>query len=56
MTRYALTIEFDGGPFFGLQRQDNGPSVQQAIEDAAFAVTGEMAPLRESRTYTPKQR
>ena len=41
MTRYALTIEFDGGPFFGLQRQDNGPSVQQAIEDAAFAVTGE---------------
>lgn len=41
MTRYALTLEFDGGPFFGLQRQDNGPTVQQAVEDAAHAVTGE---------------
>lgn len=27
----------------GWQRQDHGPSVQQAIEDAAFAVTGERA-------------
>ncbi|WAT18818.1 tRNA pseudouridine(38-40) synthase TruA [Aurantiacibacter sp. MUD11] len=45
MTRFALTIEFDGGPFFGLQRQDNGPSVQQAIEDAAHAVTGEEVTL-----------
>jgi tRNA pseudouridine38-40 synthase len=41
MTRYALTIEFDGGPFMGLQRQAHGPSIQQAIEDAAFTVTGE---------------
>ena len=41
MTRFALTIEFDGGPFMGLQRQSHGPSVQQAIEDAVFAVTGE---------------
>jgi len=41
MTRFALTIEFDGGPFMGLQRQAHGPSVQQAVEDAAFAVTGE---------------
>ena len=45
MTRFALTIEFDGGPFFGLQRQDNGPSVQQSIEDAAHAVTGEKVTL-----------
>lgn len=41
MTRFALTLEFDGGPFMGLQRQSHGPSVQQAVEDAAFAVTGE---------------
>lgn len=41
MTRFALTIEFDGRPFMGWQRQDHGPSVQQAIEDAAHAVTGE---------------
>lgn len=43
MTRFALTIEFDGRPFMGWQRQDHGPSVQAAIEDAAHAVTGEDA-------------
>lgn len=41
MTRFAFTIEFDGGPYMGWQRQDHGPSVQQAIEDAIFAITGE---------------
>ena len=41
MTRFALTLEFDGRPFMGLQRQKHGPSVQQAVEDAAKAVTGE---------------
>ena len=41
MTRFALTVEFDGRPFMGWQRQDHGPSVQQAIEDAAYLVTGE---------------
>lgn len=43
--RYALTIEFDGTPFFGLQRQSHGPSVQQAIEDALTRITGETATL-----------
>ncbi|MCX7676461.1 MAG: tRNA pseudouridine(38-40) synthase TruA [Alteraurantiacibacter sp.] len=41
MTRFALTLEYDGSPFMGLQRQDHGPSVQQAVEEAAFRVTGE---------------
>jgi tRNA pseudouridine38-40 synthase len=41
MTRFAFTVEFDGRPFMGWQRQSHGPSVQQAIEDAIFAVTGE---------------
>ncbi|OBV11403.1 tRNA pseudouridine(38-40) synthase TruA [Erythrobacter dokdonensis] len=41
MTRFALTLEFDGTPFFGLQRQSNGPSVQQAVEDALHRITGE---------------
>ena len=41
MTRFALTVEFDGTPFMGLQRQPHGPSVQQAVEDAAKRVTGE---------------
>lgn len=41
MTRFALTLEFDGGPFMGLQRQAHGPSVQQSVEEAVLAVTGE---------------
>ncbi len=43
MTRFALTIEYDGRPFMGWQHQAHGPSVQQAIEDAARAITGENA-------------
>ncbi|MES2445160.1 MAG: tRNA pseudouridine(38-40) synthase TruA [Pseudomonadota bacterium] len=41
MTRFALTIEYDGRPFMGWQRQDHGPSVQAAIEAAVRQVTGE---------------
>ena len=41
MTRFALTLEFDGTPFMGLQRQAHGPSVQQAVEEAVLATTGE---------------
>ncbi|MBD3730450.1 MAG: tRNA pseudouridine(38-40) synthase TruA [Sphingomonadales bacterium] len=53
MTRFALTIEFDGTPFFGLQRQAHGPSVQQALEEAATAVTGEKVTLHSAgRTDT----
>ncbi|MEX2202017.1 MAG: tRNA pseudouridine(38-40) synthase TruA [Dongiaceae bacterium] len=41
MTRWKLTIEYDGGPFVGWQRQDNGPSVQASLEEAVFAFCGE---------------
>ena len=43
MTRWKLTIEYDGGPFMGWQRQDHGPSVQQALEEALHKMTGEAA-------------
>lgn len=43
--RFAFTVEFDGRPFMGWQRQAHGPSVQQAIEEAIFRVTGEPATL-----------
>ncbi len=34
MKRFKITIEYDGSGFVGWQRQKNGHSVQQAIEDA----------------------
>jgi tRNA pseudouridine38-40 synthase len=43
MTRWRLTLEYDGGPFLGWQRQDHGPSVQQTLEDAIGRMTGERA-------------
>jgi tRNA pseudouridine38-40 synthase len=39
--RYKLTIEYDGGPFVGWQRQDNGLSVQAVLEEAAARFCGE---------------
>lgn len=41
MTRFRLSVEFDGRPFMGWQRQAHGPSVQAAIEDAIAVITGE---------------
>jgi tRNA pseudouridine38-40 synthase len=41
VTRFRLTVEYDGRPFMGWQRQAHGPSVQAAIEAAASRVTGE---------------
>ncbi|ACI99682.1 tRNA pseudouridine(38-40) synthase TruA [Rhodospirillum centenum] len=41
MQRWKLTLEYDGRPFVGWQRQDNGPSVQQALEEAIYRFTQE---------------
>ena len=41
MPRFKLTIEYDGGGFVGWQRQSNGPSIQETLEDAVFAFSGE---------------
>ena len=38
MTRFRLTIEYDGRAYMGWQRQDHGPSIQQAIEEAMAAI------------------
>lgn len=46
MPRYRITVEYDGGPFVGWQRQDTGPSIQAALEDAIFAFTGERLKVR----------
>ena len=45
MTRFRLTIEFDGRNYMGWQRQDHGPSIQQAIEEAMAEVVREKVVL-----------
>lgn len=45
MTRFALTLEFDGTPFQGLQRQKDAPSVQGTVEAALQSVVGEAVTL-----------
>ncbi len=41
MPRYRLTIEYDGGPYFGFQAQADLPTVQGAIEVAVKAFCGQ---------------
>jgi len=41
MTRWKLTIEYDGTPFVGWQHQKNGLSVQEALERAVLGFCGE---------------
>src|SRR5260370_6977829 len=41
MPRYKLIIEYDGAPYCGWQVQENGPSVQGALETAVTAISGE---------------
>jgi len=44
--RIFITVEYDGGPFVGWQRQDNGLSVQQVLEEAAAKLTGGACPVQ----------
>jgi len=46
MPRYKLVIEYDGTPFVGWQRQINGRSVQQALEEAVERFSGEAVRLQ----------
>ena len=40
MKRYMLKLEYDGGAFCGWQRQKNGFTVQQAVEDSLERILG----------------
>ena len=46
MPRYKISVEYDGGPFVGWQRQDTGPSIQASLEDAILAFSGERLKVR----------
>ncbi len=46
MPRYKLVIEYDGAPFVGWQMQENGISVQGAIEAAVMAFCGDAVSVR----------
>ena len=39
--RYKLILEYDGSGFVGWQRQDNGTSIQEAVEAAIEQFSGE---------------
>ena len=43
MPRYRLTLEYDGAPFVGWQRQDSGLGVQAVLETAVKNLSGEDA-------------
>ena len=45
MIRYKIIIEYDGTNYVGWQKQDNGPSIQEAIESAIFKQSGEKIEL-----------
>lgn len=46
MARYRLTIEYDGSPYAGWQRQAGQHSVQAALEQAIKGFSGESVTLR----------
>ncbi|MDQ0455278.1 tRNA pseudouridine(38-40) synthase TruA [Rhizobium paknamense] len=46
MPRFKMTVEYDGTPYVGWQRQENGPSVQGALEAAILSLTGETVSIR----------
>jgi len=43
MPRFKLLLEYNGAPFVGWQRQENGLSVQEVVEGALLAMTGARA-------------
>jgi len=46
MPRFRIDIEYDGGPYAGWQRQAGQHSVQEAIEKAIAAFSGEEVTIR----------
>lgn len=45
MPRYKILIEYDGRPFYGWQIQSGFPTVQKAIQEACFRMTGHLVDI-----------
>ena len=45
MPKFKISIEYEGSDFVGWQKQENGPSIQAAIEDAVHKLAGETVTL-----------
>jgi len=45
MRNFKLTVEYDGSAYCGWQRQDNGVSIQQVLEEAIEKITGRKVSL-----------
>ncbi|HNY50014.1 MAG TPA: tRNA pseudouridine(38-40) synthase TruA [Smithella sp.] len=41
MRNFKMTVEYDGSAYCGWQRQDNGVSIQQVLEEAIEKITGQ---------------
>jgi tRNA pseudouridine38-40 synthase len=41
MRNFKMTMEYDGSAYCGWQRQDNGTSIQQLLEEAIKLITGQ---------------
>jgi tRNA pseudouridine38-40 synthase len=46
MPRYRMTVEYDGSSYVGWQRQENGHSVQAALERGVLSLTTETVSIR----------
>jgi tRNA pseudouridine38-40 synthase len=46
MPRFRMTVEYDGSAYVGWQRQENGHSIQAALEQAILSLTSETVVIR----------
>ncbi len=46
MPRFRMSVEYDGTSYVGWQKQDNGHSVQAALQNAIQSLTGETVSIR----------
>ena len=56
LQRMLIRVEYDGTGFVGWQRQDNGPSIQAILEQAAEKLTTQLTPCLLYTSPSPRDR